>query len=69
MIKVKAKLLRENKIVEVMLGENAKVRDLVHELGFTIEDVIVLKDEMPLIEDEVLEEDAEYVIMPVASGG
>jgi len=69
MIKVKVKLLRENKIVEVMLGENAKVRDLVHELGFTIEDVIVLKDEMPLIEDEVLEEDAEYVIMPVASGG
>jgi len=69
MIKVKAKLLRENKIVEVMLGENAKVRDLVHKLGFTIEDVIVLKDEMPLIEDEVLEEDAEYVIMPVASGG
>ncbi|HDJ94766.1 MAG TPA: thiamine biosynthesis protein ThiS [Acidilobales archaeon] len=68
-MKVKAKLLRENKIVEVMLGENAKVRDLVHELGFTIEDVIVLKDEMPLIEDEVLEEDAEYVIMPVASGG
>ncbi|RLG73735.1 MAG: thiamine biosynthesis protein ThiS [Thermoprotei archaeon] len=68
-MKVKVKLLRENKIVEVMLGENAKVRDLVHELGFTIEDVIVLKDEMPLIEDEVLEEDAEYVIMPVASGG
>ncbi|RLG72382.1 MAG: thiamine biosynthesis protein ThiS [Thermoprotei archaeon] len=68
-MKVKAKLLRENKVTEVILGENAKVRDLIHKLGFTVEDVIVLKNEIPLVEDEVLEENAEYVIMPVASGG
>jgi len=69
MIKVKAKLLRENKVLEVTLNDNARVIDLIHKLGYTVEDVIVLKDELPLVEDNVLEENGEYIVMPVASGG
>jgi len=69
MVKVKAKLLRENKVLEVTLNDNARVIDLIHKLGYTAEDVIVLKDELPLVEDDVLEENGEYMVMPVASGG
>ncbi len=69
MIKVKAKLLRENKVLEITLDDNARVIDLIHKLGHTVEDVIVLKDELPLVEDDILEENGEYIIMPVASGG
>ena len=69
MIKVKAKLIRENKVIEITLSRNAKVRDLIHKLGYTVEDVIVIKDEVPLVEDEKLEGNTEYIVIPVASGG
>lgn len=68
-MKVRVKLLRESKVLEVTLNDNAKVVDLIHKLGYTVEDVIVLKGELPLVEDDILEENKEYIVMPVASGG
>jgi len=69
MVKVRVKLIRERKDVELEFKGKAKVKDLIHKLGYTVEDVVVLKNGEPLVEDEVLEENAEYVVMPVASGG
>lgn len=69
MVKVKVKLLRERKSFELELEDKATVKDLVHKLGYTSEDVIVLVNNTPLIEEDILEEGKEYVIMPVASGG
>jgi len=68
-MKVRVNLIREKKVIELELKDKAKVRDLIHKLGYTVEDVVVLKNGEPLVEDEFLEEGSEYVIMPVASGG
>ncbi len=68
-MKVRVKLIREGKDVELELKGKARVKDLIHKLGYTVEDVVVLRNGEPLVEDEVLEENAEYVVMPVASGG
>jgi len=68
-VKVRVKLIREGKDVELELKGKARVKDLIHKLGYTVEDVVVLRNGEPLVEDEVLEENAEYVVMPVASGG
>ncbi len=68
-MKVRVKLIREGKTVELEFKGKVRVKDLVHRLGYTVEDVIVLKNGEPLVEDELLEENSEYVVMPVASGG
>ena len=68
-MKVRVKLVREEKDVELEFEGKARVKDLIHRLGYTVEDVVVLKNGEPLVEDEVLEENSEYVVMPVASGG
>jgi len=68
-VKVRVKLVREEKDVELEFEGKARVKDLIHRLGYTVEDVVVLKNGEPLVEDEVLEENSEYVVMPVASGG
>ena len=68
-MKVRVKLVREEKDVELAFEGKARVKDLIHRLGYTVEDVVVLKNGEPLVEDEVLEENSEYVVMPVASGG
>ena len=69
MVKVRVKLVREGKDVKLEFKGKARVKDLIRRLGYTVEDVVVLKNGEPLVEDEVLEENSEYVVMPVASGG
>jgi len=66
---VKVKLIREGKIVELEFKSKVKVKTLMHKLGYTVEDVVVLKNGEPLTEEDYVEENGEYVIMPVASGG
>ena len=67
-MKVRVNLLRQNKVVEVDLPENAKVRDLVKKLGFSTQGVVVMRDFTPLVEDEPVTP-GEYSVLQVASGG
>ena len=67
-MKVRVNLLRQNKVVEVDLPENAKVRDLVKKLGFSTQGVVVMRDSTPLVEDEPVTP-GEYSVLQVASGG
>ncbi len=68
-MKVKVKLVREGKIVKLEFKNRVKVKTLIHKLGYTVEDVVILKNGEPLTEEDYVEENGEYVVMPVASGG
>ncbi len=54
---------------EIELPENSKVSTLVKELGFHLDNVIVLQDDEPLSLEHELKDDMQLKIVSVVSGG
>ena len=68
-MKVIVDLVRENKRLEVELPDKATVRDLLKKIGYRVQGSVVVKDDMPLIEDERLHDGDEVKVFLAASGG
>ena len=67
-VRVVAVVLPENRRVQLEL-ETGRVRELLHKLGMSIEDAVVLRDGRPMLDDEVLGEGDEVRVLRAASGG
>ncbi|NOZ89387.1 MAG: MoaD/ThiS family protein [Crenarchaeota archaeon] len=66
---VEALLLPENRRVRVELAKGT-VRELLHRLGLSVEDAVVLNSEgKPLLDDEVLRDGERVRVLRAASGG
>ncbi|MEJ2775293.1 MoaD/ThiS family protein [Sulfolobaceae archaeon RB850M] len=68
-MKVTVELVRENKRVEIELPENATVRDLLKRIGYRVQGSVVVKDGLPIVEDEKLSDGDVLKVFLVASGG
>ena len=68
-MKVTVELVRENKRVEIELPENATVRDLLKRIGYRVQGSVVVKDGLPIIEDERLKDGDVLKVFLAASGG
>lgn len=68
-MKIIVNLVRENKRLEVELPEKATVRDLLKKIGYRVQGSVVVKDDVPLIEDERLKDGDEVKVFLAASGG
>ncbi len=68
-MQVKVKLVRENLEKSVELNDKSSVKDLLKMLGYNIQGVVVLKDGMPIIEDEKIHDGDSFTIFLTASGG
>lgn len=67
--KVTVELVRENKIIEVELPERARVRDLLKKIGYRVQGSVVVKNSLPIIEDEELKDGDKLRVFLAASGG
>ncbi len=68
-MKVKVKLVRENIEKSVELNDRSTVKDLLKILGYNIQGTVVLKEGMPIIEDEKIHDGDSFIIFLTASGG
>ncbi|AAY80962.1 MoaD/ThiS family protein [Sulfolobus acidocaldarius] len=68
-MKVTVELVRENKIIEVELPERARVRDLLKKIGYRVQGSVVVKNSLPIIEDEELKDGDKLRVFLAASGG
>ncbi|EWG07468.1 MAG: hypothetical protein ASUL_03129 [Candidatus Aramenus sulfurataquae] len=68
-MKVKVLLVREKREVLVDLPENSRVKDLVKSLGYNVQGVVVLRNDVPIVEDDFLRNGDELKIILTASGG
>jgi sulfur carrier protein len=68
-VKVKVKLVRENIEKSVELNDRSTVKDLLKILGYNIQGTVVLKEGMPIIEDEKIHDGDSFIIFLTASGG
>ena len=68
-MKVTVQLVREGKEIVVELPENATVRDLLKSIGYRVQGSVVVKDGVPIIEDEKLSDGDKLQVFLVASGG
>ena len=68
MARVTVELLPEKRVEEVELKAGT-VRELLHRLGMSVEDAVVVKDGRPLLEDEVLGDGDKVLVLRAASGG
>ncbi|BCS93879.1 Small archaeal modifier protein 2 [Metallosphaera sp. J1] len=68
-MKVIVYLPREKREKEVELNPNSTVRDLVRKLGLTVQGSVVLRDGVPLLEDEKVKDGEKLTVVQTASGG
>lgn len=68
-VKLKVRLLPENKLVEVEVEAGEKVSKLLERLGLTRESYIVLADGAPIPETERVPLGSDIVVLRVVSGG
>ncbi len=64
---VKVKLLREKKEMDIQFI--GKIKDLLPQLSYSIETAVVIKNDVPVEEDEEVGDGDELKILPVVSGG
>ncbi|MHC1598645.1 MAG: MoaD/ThiS family protein [Candidatus Methanofastidiosia archaeon] len=64
---VKVKLLREKKEMDIQF--TGKIKDLLPQLSYSIETAVVIKNDVPVEEDEEVGDEDELKILPVVSGG
>lgn len=64
---VKVKLLREKKEMDIQFI--GKIKDLLPQLSYSIETAVVIKNDVPVEEDEEVGDEDELKILPVVSGG
>jgi len=68
-MKVKIKLVRERAEKIIELPENSTVKDALKKLGYSTQAVVVVKDGMPIVEEEKLKDNDEIAVYLIASGG
>ncbi|MEM1859935.1 MAG: MoaD/ThiS family protein [Metallosphaera sp.] len=68
-MKVTVYLPREKREKEVELNPKSTVRDLVRKLGLTVQGSGVVRDGVPLLEDERIKEGEKLTVVQTASGG
>lgn len=68
-MKVTVQLVREGKEMVVELPEKATVKDLLKSIGYRIQGSVVVKDGLPIVEDERLSEGDKLQVFLAASGG
>ncbi|EHP70416.1 MAG: MoaD/ThiS family protein [Metallosphaera yellowstonensis] len=68
-MKVKVYLARQKEERVVSLDDRATVRDLIKILGLRVQGVVVLKDGVPVLEEERLKEGDNLTVVLTASGG
>lgn len=69
MMKVEVTMVRENVTKIVELPDNSRVKELVKRLGYTIQGVVVLRNNLPIVEDEKLNDGDKLTVILTASGG
>jgi sulfur carrier protein len=67
-VRVKVRLIPEGKNAVVEL-ETRRVSELLHKLGYSFDDAVVIKDGRPLLEEEELSDGDEVAVIRTASGG
>lgn len=65
---IKVKILESNKVVEINEKE-VRVRELLQKLGLSLTEVIVIKNNNIVTEEDVLLDNEEVTIFTVKSGG
>lgn len=68
-MKVKVYLARQKEERVFSLDDRATVRDLIKILGLRVQGVVVLKDGVPVLEEERLKEGDNLTVVLTASGG
>jgi sulfur carrier protein ThiS len=68
-MKIKVKLLPRNVVQEVEVAKGIMVSELLQKIHVGPGPIVVLKNNVPISVDSVLNEDAELSILPVISGG
>ncbi|AEE95139.1 MoaD/ThiS family protein [Acidianus hospitalis] len=68
-MKVEVSLARENITKSLEIPDYYRVRDLLKYLGYTIQGTVVLRNGIPIIEDEKIKDGDKLTIVLTASGG
>ncbi|MCY0873643.1 MAG: MoaD/ThiS family protein [Acidianus infernus] len=68
-MKVEVNLVRENVTKSLEVPDYYRVRDLLKHLGYTIQGTVVLRNGIPIIEDEKIKDGDKLTIVLTASGG
>ena len=68
-MKVEVNLVRENITKSLEVPDNYRVRDLLKQLGYTIQGTVVLRNGTPILEDEKIKDGDKLTIILTASGG
>ena len=68
-MKITVKILPENSTKKIELKSGSKVYDLLEKIQLRPDNLIVLKDNIPIPVDDILDEEQELSILQVASGG
>jgi sulfur carrier protein len=68
-MRIKVKLMRENQERILEFPEKATVKDVVKKLGYNLPGCVVLRNGIPVVEDERVKDNGELVVFLVASGG
>ena len=68
-MKVAVQLVREGREIVVELPEKATVKDLLKSIGYRVQGSVVVKDGLPIVEDERLSDGDKLQVFLAASGG
>lgn len=65
---IKVRIVPENKEIEVH-GDNKRVRELLKELGLSLEEAVVIKKGRVVLDDEVVKDGESIEVLLAVSGG
>jgi len=65
---IKVRIVPENKEIEVH-GDSRRVRELLKELGLSLEEAIVIKGGRVVLDDEVVKDGENVEVLLAVSGG
>ncbi|BFH72124.1 MoaD/ThiS family protein [Sulfurisphaera javensis] len=68
-MKVTVQLVREGKEMIVELPDKATVKDLLKKIGYRVQGSVVVKDGLPVVENERLNDGDTLQVFLAASGG
>ena len=68
-MKISVKLSRKNEIKKVNLEEGSTVLDLLKKLKLKPDTIIVMNNNLPIPDDDILEDKQKLTIIMVSSGG
>jgi len=65
---IKVRIVPENREIEVH-GDNKRVRELLKELGLSLEEAVVIKKGRVVLDDEVVKDGESIEVLLAVSGG